>query len=222
LVLDILQTILPLTELSIDGTVQYLLQYSQDLAVIQKLESLGLFKKLSEDDRSGVTSLNYLDVPLIKDVIGQLNDRKQGVLSMTEEEFRELREDYKKTTMHRKSPSLENNEETNEPLWQNDFRWEGKSFVFGEYGSITGFQSKNTLKLFQALTDAKGHWVLVRKLCNVLDKDTGYTRTTIGHIEKRFDANLRRYIEIPSTDDDNFPPKPSKGAYRIKFTPKPL
>ncbi len=101
--------------------------------------------------------------------------------------------------------------------WQDDFRWEGDKFVFGEYGDIY-FDSEDRKVIFQKLADSKGKWVSIIKLRG--NKDDDYVRSTISQIEARFDKNLKKYMSIPSTKDDDLQGKPDRqGAYRIKFTP---
>lgn len=105
--------------------------------------------------------------------------------------------------------------------WSEDFKWQGKSFIFGKYGVIN-FNSKPRIALFRELTKAKGGWVTVRKLKEVTEKDESYVRPTIGQVERSMKADLRKFISFPSTGEDDPQPKPSQGAYRIKFTPKSL
>lgn len=98
-------------------------------------------------------------------------------------------------------------------VWSEDFRWEGDTFMFGNYGTVH-FSSSERKTLFKCLTDMKGNWVTVKKLQG--PKDANYVRATIRQIEERFHSNLKDHISIPSTLDDNAEPKPSQGAYRIK------
>lgn len=105
------------------------------------------------------------------------------------------------------------------PQWQEDFSWQGKKFVFGEYGSTNTFNSKTRRDLLREFTKTKGNWVTVKRLKEVTNKDEAYVRPTIGQIEKSFSSSLKNHISIPSTEEDNLQPKPQEGAYRIKFTP---
>lgn len=105
--------------------------------------------------------------------------------------------------------------------WSESFKWQGKDFIFGKYGK-RGFNSKTTIALFRSLTNAEGNWVTVRKLKEDSGKDENYVRPTIGQVEKSMNPELKKYISIPSTKEDDLQPKPSQGAYRIKFSPKSL
>ncbi|EKD57582.1 MAG: hypothetical protein ACD_57C00224G0005, partial [uncultured bacterium] len=106
--------------------------------------------------------------------------------------------------------------------WSNDFKWEGKKFVFGQLGEIV-MTSDTKIKLFEALTNARGNWVKVSELVKVTGADEkSYVRPTIGQIEKGMKPELRKYISIPSTRDDDLSPKPESGAYRIRYQPKSL
>ncbi len=105
---------------------------------------------------------------------------------------------------------------TAKPLWQNDFQWHGNKFVFGTYGFID-FDSPDRKELFKRLTEAKGYWVEITKLEG--SKDSQFVRPTISQIESRFEPTLKKHISIPATEDDDLEPKPTNGAYRIKFEP---
>lgn len=106
--------------------------------------------------------------------------------------------------------------------WSEDFKWQGnKQFVFGEYG-VVNFNSQLRIDLFRELTKAKGSWVTVKKLKEITGKDDSFVRPTIGQIERSMKADLKRFISFPSTGEDDLQPKPSQGAYRIKFSPKSL
>lgn len=102
--------------------------------------------------------------------------------------------------------------------WSDDFRWEKDRYVFGKFGMTTSFNSRDRKNLFKALTDAKGNWVTVKKLCEVTAQNENYVRPTIGQVERGFSDELLKHITIPSTIEDNLEPKPQEGAYRIKFT----
>lgn len=105
--------------------------------------------------------------------------------------------------------------------WSEDFKWQNNSFVFGKYGRIS-LNSKVRIALFRELTEAKGGWVTVKKLKEATGQDESYVRPTIGQVERSMKPELKKYISIPSTGEDDLQPKPSQGAYRIKFTPKSL
>lgn len=105
--------------------------------------------------------------------------------------------------------------------WSEDFKWEGNSFIFGKHGRIN-FNSETRIALFRELTEAKGNWVTVKKLKESSGKNESYVRPTIGQVERSMKPELKKYISIPSTEEDDLQPKPSQGAYRIKFTPKSL
>ena len=102
------------------------------------------------------------------------------------------------------------------PNWKNDFVWEGKKFVFGEYGSIN-FTSKDREHILRTLTDKKGGWATISELRG--NKDAGYVRSTIKQIEDRLPNEARKHIKIVSTQEDDSIEKPNAGAYRIKVQP---
>jgi hypothetical protein len=98
-------------------------------------------------------------------------------------------------------------------IWPNDFKWDGKSFNFGKYGSICFFSKDRTL-ILKTLTDKKGGWAKMHELKG--KKTDGYVRSTIKQIEDRLPATARGHISIVSTQDDDTEAKPNTGAYRIK------
>lgn len=100
--------------------------------------------------------------------------------------------------------------------WPEDFRWEGKTFVFGEYGKID-FKSKDRRHIFKTLTDKKGDWATIREMKS--EKDAGYVRSTIKQIEDRLPKKVKEHIIIISTRDDDSEEKPNVGAYKIKILP---
>ncbi len=104
------------------------------------------------------------------------------------------------------------------PEWQDDFKWEGNTFRFGQYGEVT-FSSEDRKTMYVKLTDQKGKWTTISTLRG--RKNPNYVRATISQIEKLFSPELKRYVSIPSTKDDPLEPKPASGAYRIKFVSKP-
>ncbi len=227
-VLMVLKEILSSAELSADGKVDYQLQSPsghpnliKERALLRKFEVQGLFRNLGEDGIFGIASLTNLDTKLIKEIVLRIDEWKSGVISVqntveTEESDSNDIRPLKQATEIKKTKKL------NQPNWQNDFIWEGKRFVFGKYGSTSIFNSKIRLTMFRELTKAKGNWVTVNQLKKLTSKDETYLRPTIGQIEKTFNSNLKKYISIPSTEEDDLQPKPPKGAYRIRFTPKSL
>ncbi len=100
-------------------------------------------------------------------------------------------------------------------VWPDDFKWEGKDFVFGQYGSIN-FTSDDRLFILKTLADKKGSWATIKELKG--KKDAGYVRSTIKQIEDRLPQEAKEHITIVSTQDDESKEKHSIGAYRIKVT----
>ena len=100
-----------------------------------------------------------------------------------------------------------------EAVWSDDFRWEGKDFVFGKYGSIN-IVSQDRKHILKTLTDKKGGWATISELKG--NKDAGYVRSTIKQIEDRLPKKAKEHIKIISTQDDDSMGKPTTGAYRIK------
>ena len=98
-------------------------------------------------------------------------------------------------------------------VWPDDFRWEGKDFIFGQYGNIN-FTSDDRKHIFKNLTDKKGGWATISELKG--NKDAGYVRSTIKQIEDRLPKKAKEHIKIISTQDDDSMEKPTTGAYRIK------
>ncbi len=100
-----------------------------------------------------------------------------------------------------------------EAVWPDDFRWEGKDFIFGKYGSIS-LVSSDRKHILKVLTDKKGGWATINELKG--NKNAGYVRSTIKQIEDRLPEEAKGHIKIVSTQDDDSTEKPSQGAYRIK------
>jgi len=98
-------------------------------------------------------------------------------------------------------------------VWPDDFGWEGKDFIFGQYGNIN-FTSEDRKHIFKNLTDKKGGWATISELKG--NKDAGYVRSTIKQIEDRLPKKAKEHIKIISTQDDDSMEKPTTGAYRIK------
>lgn len=222
-VLMVLKEIIPLIDFSLNGKVSYNLQSPsghpnliKERLLLKKLEQQGLFRHLGEDGIFGITTLDNLDIPLIKEVVGRLEEKQSGVISPDEPE--EINNENSRSEQGEKTEGLNKKKDT--PDWQDDFEWEGNKFVFGVYGRTALFSSKTRLKLFHELTNAKGGWVKVVDLKKIIEKNEAYIRPTIGQIERSFHNSLRDHISIPSTESDDLQPKPLQGAYRIKFTLK--
>lgn len=98
-------------------------------------------------------------------------------------------------------------------IWPDSFRWEGKSFIFGKYGSIS-LISSDRKHILKVLTDKKGGWATIRELKG--NKNAGYVRSTIKQIEDRLPKEAKGHIKIVSTQEDDSIEKPNAGAYRIK------
>lgn len=103
-----------------------------------------------------------------------------------------------------------------EAVWSDEFKWEGKDFVFGKYGSIN-LVSSDRKHILKVLTDKKGGWATISELKG--NKDAGYVRSTIKQIEDRLPEKAKGHIKIISTQDDDGVEKPNAGAYRIKVQP---
>lgn len=101
-----------------------------------------------------------------------------------------------------------------EPDWPIDFRWEGKKYVFSMLGDIT-FTSKERKHIFKTLTDKKGGWATINELKG--NKKPEYVRTTIKQISNRLPNEVKKYLSIIPTTDDDSKNKPNEGAYRIKI-----
>lgn len=209
----VLKDILSSSDFSIDGNVEYQLRSGFGVPIIherkllRKLESFKLFKHVGEDGVFGIASLTSLNKSLINDVVRLLEIPRESPLTQLEP----------KTTSTRKQKN--NFKISKKPLWRKDFKWMGKKFLFGEYGNTGRFKSKNRLAMFKELAKAKGNWVSIRKLREITGQGDVYIRPTIGQIEKAFTKELRSHIEITSTREDDFEPKPTggEGAYRIKL-----
>jgi len=104
-------------------------------------------------------------------------------------------------------------EASEETVWPDDFRWEGRDFVLGQYGKIN-FTSDDRRHIFKILTDKKGGWATISELKG--NKDAGYVRSTIKQIEDRLPEKAKGHIKITSTQDDSSKERPNTGAYRIK------
>lgn len=101
-------------------------------------------------------------------------------------------------------------------LWEENFKWNNDVFEFGEIGEI-GFTSSDRKKLFESLTNAEGNWVTVKKLIANTEKNEKYVRSTIQQIEERMAPKLKRFVDIPSTQDDQAGEVPAEAAYRIRY-----
>lgn len=93
--------------------------------------------------------------------------------------------------------------------WPGNFRWEGNTFVFGDYGKISFTEGKRKA-LFLLLETAKGEWVLNKKLSAVDEKAF---RVILGQVKKRIKAAGIKNIDIISSRDSGI--KPLKGGYKI-------
>lgn len=220
-VLMVLEKVASLTEFSADNKVHYQLQSPpgqsliQERALLKKFESRGLFRHLGEDGVFGIATLNNIDIEMIRKIVTEIK-RKQ----LEKENGKTIKDIVPAPSGSDKPRGIKQGEKI---VWSEDFKWQGKSFVFGKYGKIS-FNSKVRKALFQELTKAKGGWVAVRILKLVTDKNDSYVRPTIGQIEREMKPELRKYISIPSTEENDLQFKPQEGAYRIRirFTAKPL
>lgn len=248
-VLMVLRQIVKLVEFSPNNEVNYQLQSPagqlliQERTLLDKLQSKKLLRNLGEDGIFGIVTLNNIDAGLIKQVISEMESRESGVIS--QDEFEEiklqhkymklldelnvkntsgLKERYDNLINDIKGKSEDEIEKTPKrevdqaALWSNDFKWQGRRFVFGQFGSIV-FNSKTRQDLFRELTTTKGNWVTVKKLEEVTNKTHDYVRPTIGQIERGMKQELKKHISLVSTEENSLLPKPTYGAYRIKFTP---
>lgn len=141
-------------------------------------------------------------------------------LSRFEEFYRKIRDEYVERskandkTEEPKSPAKIVRKSNEETVWSENFRWEGKDFIFGQFGKIT-FTSDDRKHILKSLTDKKGGWATINDLKG--DKDAGYVRSTIKQIEDRLPKEAKGHIKIVSTQEDDDIEKPSTGAYRIKI-----
>jgi len=156
------------------------------------------------------------------DVLGYGNIVIRIDLIKFDDFYKAIKDEFEK---RKKSFEKENKPETHtkisktvkeEVLWSDDFRWEGKKFVFGKYGSIN-LVSSDRKHILKVLTEKKGNWATIGELRG--NKDAGYVRSTIKQIEDRLPKEAKGHIKIISTRDDDNVEKPNTGAYRIKFKP---
>lgn len=101
----------------------------------------------------------------------------------------------------------------NRVVWPKDFKWEGNSFVFGKFGTIS-LISKDRKHILKTLTDKQGNWATISQLKG--DKSASYVRSTIKQIEDRLNNEAKKHIKIISTQEEDSLEKPNQGAYRIK------
>lgn len=134
-------------------------------------------------------------------------------LTVFDDFYKVLKAQYVKRNKKDKEPKIEELPLKDKEVWTDDFKWEGKDFVFGKYGRI-GFTSNDRKSILKALTDKKGGWASISELKG--DKNAGYVRSTIKQIEDRLPETARGHISIVSTQDDDREGKPNAGAYRIK------
>lgn len=105
--------------------------------------------------------------------------------------------------------------------WPENFKWEGNTFVFGDYGKIS-FSNGDAKKLFEMLTKTRGGWVTIKEMEKETGKDgTKYIRPTLGQIGKRFKGELKKHITIIPTTSSDAKGTPESGAYQIKYTADP-
>lgn len=92
-VLMVLKEIVRLIDFSTDGKVDYRLgqiDLREERLLLPKLEQLGLFKYLGEDEIFAIATLENLDIKLIKEIIARLEELESGVI--TSDEFGEINE----------------------------------------------------------------------------------------------------------------------------------
>lgn len=215
----------------------------QERQLLSKFEELGLFRNLGEDGIFAIAKLKDVDTRTIRQIAVEIESRQSNLQTKPEdksenlktrydqllEEIRKPKEPaqdtekrYEKTIEEIKAPNLKpkpvSNRTKKEAEWSEDFKWKGKTFVFGSYGKIIFTNEDTTKKMFKMLSGAKGNWVAVANMRKEVKKDANYIRSTLGQIRKR----LPSPINLPSTREDNLELKPPEGgAYRIKFNPKP-
>lgn len=139
-------------------------------------------------------------------------------LDIFEDFYKKVKSEYVKRNKKDDKPDKEAGKEIaikDKEVWTEDFKWDGNSFIFGKYGSIS-FTSKDRMSILQALTDKKGGWASISELKG--DKTAGYVRSTIKQIEDRLPETAKGHISIVSTQEDDTQGKPNAGAYRIKIT----
>jgi len=140
-------------------------------------------------------------------------------LSKFDDFYKSIRNEYVKRNKANdkdekpETPTKIDREASEGTVWPDDFRWEGKDFIFGQYGNIN-FTSDDRKHIFKNLTDKKGGWATISELKG--NKDAGYVRSTIKQIEDRLPKKAKEHIKIISTQDDDSMEKPTTGAYRIK------
>jgi len=161
------------------------------------------------------------DLKLIRDDLFEYGSIKLTVDLLSFNDFlKEIAKEYQ-----RRNKVIEKTEKTkvittrigktvkSKAVWPEDFKWEGKDFVFGKYGSIC-FKSEDRRFILKTLTDKKGDWATINELKG--KKDAGYIRSTIKQIEDRLPEKAKGHITIISTQDDDSKEKPNMGAYRIR------
>lgn len=184
------------------GTRKNYQQYRWESAQFLQLEGIAL----EVNPRIGDLS-DYGDIH-IKVIASKFDSFYRSILAEFEKRKESYSEEGKPVTIAKvDQPASE------EVIWPDDFRWEGKDFVFGEYGSIN-FTSKDRQFIFKTLSDKKGGWATINELKG--NKVAGYVRSTIKQIEDRLPVKVKEHITIDSTQDDKSQEKHSIGAYRIK------
>ncbi len=90
------------------------------------------------------------------------------------------------------------------------FAWISKEeFIFGELGSISFRKGENTNRdVFELLAEAKGDFVRVQKIANLMNKTSNEVRVYMNVLSSRLqkDADLAPYVDVVSFGE---------GAYRL-------
>jgi hypothetical protein len=214
-------------QLSSNTTVQFPL-----MATVLRFRHLFPIDTIEMRDEYCVNRIKSLKYLKDKNIIAEYKHGQDGWhttvtitvnLSGFEGFFQKLKAEYKQ----RNNPERKKEEEPkivspqkpqSKANWSDDFQWDKNSFVFGKYGKVS-FTSNDRIHILKVLTSKKGNWATISELKG--NKGADYLRSTIGQIEKLLPKEVKKYISIPSTTDDNLGNKPSEGAYRIKFILKP-
>src|SRR3990167_1873874 len=141
------------------------------------------------------------------------------VLSKFEDFYTKIQAEYVKSNKPEEKTDmaktvLTKNEE--KEVWPTDFKCEGKTFTFGKYGAME-VNSKNRRHILKTLMDKKGGWATITELKG--NKDAGYVRSTIKDRKNRMPKEVKKIVNIISTQDDNSDDKPKIGAYKITIRP---
>ncbi|GEM_PF-6257750 len=106
-------------------------------------------------------------------------------------------------------------ESAKKPYWQDAFKWQNNTFVFGTIGSID-FEDLKAKRLFEALVAHKGDWL--KRSEYIKEFTYEYIRPTVKAINTRLIDKTKKKVKIVSTRSDKTGyPKPTAGesAYRI-------